>query len=205
MRSLLQVSNFILRAYFNDRAAIWDETVAEKDVTRLAQMANCLELEPGATVLDVGTGTGVFVSYLLRKIGNDGKLTCLDFAGDMLAIARRKDFQGNITFICADIEDSGLPAASFDAAVCYSVFPHFENKPRVLAEIHRVLKIGGGLFIGHTSGRRAINAIHRSLPEVNSHLLPENEEMRHLLAGAGFDDIAIADGKESYFAAARRP
>ena len=46
----MQVSNFILRAYFNDRAAIWDETVAEKDVTRLAQMANCLELEPGATV-----------------------------------------------------------------------------------------------------------------------------------------------------------
>ena len=191
--------------FFNARAATWDEKIAEKDTAKLEDLLARIDVSPGDAVLDVGTGTGVFVSYLLRKIGNDGKLTCLDFAGDMLAIARRKDFPGNISYFCADIEDSGLPGESFDAVVCYSVFPHFQDKPRALREIHRVLKPSAGLFIGHTSSRQAINDIHRSLPEVCSHLFPENEEMRRLLAAAGFVGITITDGKDSYFAGARKP
>jgi len=78
----------MLRAFFNGRAAIWDETVAEKDVTKLAQMAKRLELEPGATVLDVGTGTGVFLPYILKMIGGDGKIVAIGFSDADFALAR---------------------------------------------------------------------------------------------------------------------
>ena len=47
----------MIRQYFNEKAAIWDETVAEKDTAKLERMAERLGIESGATVLDVGTGT----------------------------------------------------------------------------------------------------------------------------------------------------
>lgn len=193
------------KKYFNTRAATWDEKVAEKDGSKLEKLLSHLEIESGAKVLDVGTGTGVFVPYLTRKIGEQGKLVCLDFAEKMLAISQTKQFQGNISYLCADIADSGLPDDTFDAVVCYSVFPHFEDKPRVLSEIYRVLRPGGCLYIAHTSGRQAINEIHRELPEVSGHLLPESNEMMRLLTGAGFKDIIINDGEDSYLVSALKP
>ena len=76
------------RDFFNVRAATWDENIAEKDTSRLEVILARIDIEPGSVVLDVGTGTGVFVPYLLRRIGDHGQLVCLDFAEKMLAIAR---------------------------------------------------------------------------------------------------------------------
>ena len=191
--------------FFNTRAATWDEKVAERDVSKLEAMLARIEISPGDTVLDVGTGTGVFVPFLLKKIGSKGRLVCLDFAEGMLDIAREKKFNGNINFLCADIKNSGLPDEAFNAVVCYSVFPHFDDKPKALSEICRVLQPGGRLFIAHTSSRQTINDIHRSLPEVCGHVFPENEEMQRLLSEAGFDDIRISEGQEHHFLSARKP
>ena len=191
--------------FFNTRAATWDEKVAERDVSKLEAMLARIEISPGDTVLDVGTGTGVFVPFLLKKIGSKGRLVCLDFAEGMLDIAREKKFNGNINFLCADIKNSGLPDEAFNAVVCYSVFPHFDDKPEALSEIIRVLQPGGRIFIAHTSSRQMINDIHRSLPEVCGHIFPENNDMQRLLSEAGFTDIHISEGQEHYFVSARKP
>ena len=190
--------------FFNSKASTWDEKAAEKDESRLKAMAARLDIKSGATVLDVGTGTGVFVPFLLKKIGREGNLVCLDFAEEMLKIAKAKGFKGNIRYLCADIEDSRLADNSFNAVVCYSVFPHFQDKPKVLREIHRLLRKKGRLFICHTSSRLSINEIHRSLPEICDHLFPENESTRRMLSEAGFDDIGIYDGKDDYLVSARK-
>ena len=191
--------------FFNTRAATWDEKVAERDVSKLEAMLARIEISPGDTVLDVGTGTGVFVPFLLKKIGSKGRLVCLDFAEGMLDIAREKKFNGNINFLCADIKNSGLPDEAFNAVVCYSVFPHFDDKPEALSEIIRVLQPGGRIFIAHTSSRQMINDIHRSLPEVCGHIFPENNDMQRLLSEAGFTDIHISEGQEHCFVSARKP
>ena len=193
------------KEFFNSRAAGWDEEAAEKDSARLEAMAARLDIKAGAAVLDVGTGTGVFVPYLVNKIGDQGSLVCLDYAEEMLKVACAKNFRGNITYICDEIETCRLPDRSFDAVVCYSVFPHFQDKPKALKKISRLLKDNRKLYICHTSSRQAINDIHRRLPEVSDHLLPRNEEMRRMLAGAGFKDISIADGKDNYLVTARKP
>lgn len=192
------------KEFFNSRAAIWDEKVAEKDTTRLAAMAARLEIKAGATVLDIGTGTGVFTHFLLRKIGRKGKLSCLDFAEEMLKIAQAKGFKGNISYVCADIENNRLDDKSYDAVVCYSVFPHFQDKLKALREIYRLLKEDGKIFICHTSSRQAINEIHQNIPEVCDHLLPENEDIYRMLFDVGFKDINISDGKEEYLVSARK-
>jgi len=190
------------RDFFNARAAAWDENVAEKDSVKLQALGDRLDIKPGAAVLDAGTGTGVFVPFLLKKIGPAGSLVCLDFAEEMLKVNRQKKFPGNIEYLCADIQETGLPAASFDAAVCYSVFPHFKDKAGALKEIYRLLKPEGQVYIGHTSSREYINKIHRNIPEVCDHLLPESNEMRRLLTDAGFMAIKITEGDNDYLAQA---
>lgn len=192
------------RAYFDEKAAIWDAIIAEKNVGKLRDMAKTLALEPGSTVLDVGTGTGVFVPFLLSQIGKSGRLVCLDFAEEMLNRARAKGFMGNIEYICADITSTGLENETFDSVVCYSSFPHFQDKPGALRQIHRVLKKGGRLFICHTSSRAEIDEIHRQIPEVQNDLIPGEPEMRQMLSAAGFADIKIDDDKDKYLASARR-
>ena len=195
----------MIRAYFNQRAAVWDETVAESDTTKLERMARNLNIKLGSTVLDIGTGTGVLIPFLLREMGRNGQLVSLDFAEEMLRKARAKSFNGNVAYLNADVTSVPLGEEIFDVVVCYSSFPHFQDKPRALAEIKRVTKSGGELFICHTSSRAKINEIHRQISAVVNDIIPDQGEMQIMLSLAGFTDIEIDDSPQSYLARARKP
>ena len=192
----------MIRSYFNQKAPIWDETIAEKDVTKLEEMAHRLDIKSESFVLDVGTGTGIFVPFLLNKIGRNGRLVAIDIAEEMLRLARVKSFSTEIDHIHADIVTLPINGETFHTVVCYSSFPHFEDKARALREIHRMLRKNGRLFICHTSSRQEINELHYQIPEVHMHLLPEDDEMRRLLSAAGFGEISVFDGEDSYLASA---
>lgn len=194
----------MIRAFFNEKAVIWDKSIAEKDLTKLESMAQRLNIQPGATVLDVGTGTGAFVPFLLTKIGMNAQLVAIDIAEEMLKLARAKNFPGKIDHIHADIMNLPLGEETFDAIVCYSSFPHFHNKPKALAEMARVLKRGGGLFICHTSSRSTINAIHSEVTAVKYDLIPDAEDMHQLLSTAGLSGIKVEDKADSYLASATK-
>jgi len=194
----------MVRAYFNQKAATWDETVAERDTNKLEQMAKRLDIKPGSIVLDVGIGTGVFIPFLLREIGKGGRIVALDFAEKMLGRARAKGFDWNIDYLCADVANIPLRNEIFDIIVCYSSFPHFPDKSRALAEMNRVIKRGGRLLICHTSSRASINEVHRQIPAVENDIIPDEGEMQIILLRAGFIEIKI-DDSESYLASARKP
>ena len=194
----------MVRAYFNQKAATWDETSSERDSTRLERMAKRLDIKPGSIVLDVGTGTGAFIPFLLREIGKGGRIVALDFAEKMLGRACTKGFNGDIDYLCADVTNIPLGNEIFDIIVCYSCFPHFQDKPGALAEMNRVIKRGGRLLICHTSSRASINEIHRQIPAVENDIIPEGGEMQIILLRAGFTEIKI-DDSESYLVSARKP
>jgi ubiquinone/menaquinone biosynthesis C-methylase UbiE len=200
-----QGRNLMLRDYFNSKADIWDENIAEKDTGKLNVMAERLGLKSGSTILDVGTGTGIFLPYLLKCIGENGKIVALDLAEDMLAKAVAKNPGVNVEYLNADITDVPLEGEKFDAVVSYSSFPHFQDKPKALAEMKRVTKPGGRVYICHTSSRAHINEIHSAIPLMTGDLLPDADEMRQLLLEAGFISIVVEEGGESYFASAEKP
>jgi len=188
------------KAYFNEQANIWDDKVAEKDISKLERIAEYLTIEPGSTVLDIGTGTGVFLPYLLNKVGASGRILAIDHAEKMLTKAKAKNFKGNISYLCADVMTLPLGNEVCDAIVCYSSLPHFPDKLMALLEMKLILKRGGRVFICHSSGREHINSIHRQIPTVQNDLLPDAIEMTMLLQNAGFTGIRVEDTADSYLA-----
>ncbi len=195
----------MLRGFFNQRAAAWDERAAEKDRARLEAMVERLGLKPGSAVLDVGTGTGVLLPFILERVGPGARIIALDFAIEMLKVARSKGIVGAIDCVCADVGHLPIADQVVDGVVCYSSLPHFPDKPRALTECFRILKSGGTIAICHTAGRVAVNAIHLKIPEVRDDLVPDGPEMERMLARAGFENIDIADRPDSYLARAVKP
>jgi ubiquinone/menaquinone biosynthesis C-methylase UbiE len=192
------------RSFFNSRAAVWDATVAESDTSKLQRMAHRLHIPPGARILDVGTGTGVFLPYLVDMIGDEGRVVALDLAEEMLKVALAKSPDGAIHYVQATASDLPLPGEQFDAVVCYSSFPHLQPLGESLRELHRVLRSGGRVLICHTSSRARINDIHRTIDAVSDHLIPDERDMERILSAAGFRDIRISDREDSYLATATK-
>ena len=194
----------LIRAYFNQKASKWDETVAERDPAKLRRMARRLNIKPGSRVLDVGTGTGVFLPYILAESGQNGHIIALDCAEEMLRKAQAKGLNGHIDYLHAEITSIPLRDGIFDAVVCYSTFPHFQDKPRNLAAINREIKSGGNLGICHTSSRLQINEIHRQIPGLENDTILDEHQTRAMLSAAGFTEIKIADTSTSYLVCARK-
>ncbi len=194
-----------VRVFFNQRAARWDETAVESSPGRLEAMVRRFGLRPGMTVLDVGTGTGVLLPYLLDRVGGGSRVVAIDVAELMLQRARLKLVHPGLDYVCSDVAALPLPPARFDAVTCYSCFPHFVDKAAALAEIYRVLRPGGVVFIAHSSSRLEINRRHRRIAAVRYDVLPPKAEMARLLGAAGFTAAEVEEGRESYLASARRP
>jgi ubiquinone/menaquinone biosynthesis C-methylase UbiE len=194
----------MIRHYFNEKSAIWDENVAEKDTDKLKQMVGRLDIERNSVVLDIGTGTGVFLPFVFDVIGKNGRIIAMDIAEEMLKKAAVKLSNGNIDYIQANVECIPLPEKTFNVVICYSSFPHFQDKLKALNEMKRVLKSNGRLFICHTSSRNTINDIHLQIPVVKNDLLPDRVQMHTMLLQTGFSNVIVDDGVDSYLASAEK-
>lgn len=147
------------KIFFNHIAEKWDQ-VAKHDTAILRQIIDAIELKPGNDVLDVGTGTGVIIPYVLEKIGPEGKILAVDIAENMLNKAKEKYGGRNIEYRCCDVEEDDIEGM-FDYIICYSVFPHFQQKIKTIKKLCQNLKEDGKLMIAHSQGREAINCIHK--------------------------------------------
>jgi ubiquinone/menaquinone biosynthesis C-methylase UbiE len=193
----------VSRHYFNALAKTWDETARNNDPDKLKALAKLLDLPNAGRILDVGTGTGGFLPYIKEQLNGKSQIISIDFAINMVALAKGKQTGNGIQFICAEIETLRFDTELFDSVVCYSTFPHFHNKLLALRNIFTTLKPGGRLYICHSANRDHINQIHSNVPDLRDHLIPEDNEMKELLIASGFIEYKI-DSKEDYYLVSAR-
>lgn len=102
-----------------------------------------LRIAPGERVLDVGAGTGRLAAYVAELVGPAGEVVGIDPLGHRIAIAQSRS-GANVRFATGQAEDlSAFADASFDVVYLNSVLHWIADKPRALAEAHRVLRPGG--------------------------------------------------------------
>ena len=191
------------REYFDRAAADWDALEVEETYVRLREIVAGLSMGPGATVLDVGCGTGVLLPLLHESMNGDGHIVALDLSGEMLKQAWSKGQPA--IYVQGDAQSLPLPEGVFDWVICNAVFPHFPDKPRALAELRRVLRAGGRLVICHAFKRQAINEFHRSIGGVVARdAIPDEEEMLRLLREAGLVEAQVRDEPDRYLVLACR-
>src|SRR3954452_20543425 len=96
-----------------------------------------LALEPGQTVLDLGSGGGIDVLLSAKRVGPTGKVYGLDMTDDMLALARdnqRKAGATNVEFLKGTIEHIPLPDNAVDVIISNCVINLSSDKDAALRE-----------------------------------------------------------------------
>lgn len=118
------------------------------------------EVREGDVVVDLGAGAGMDLLLAARKVGASGKVIGVDMTEDMLAAARRNMTAAGVSNVevrkgC--IEDLPIESESVDWAISNCVINLSPDKPRVFAEIARILRPGGRMLVS--------DIVVRDLPE----------------------------------------
>jgi len=190
--------------FFDDIADRWDgwedlDLLAEK----LAGGLDDVGVTPCEVVLDVGCGTGNLTQALLRKLGANGRVVAVDFSPAMVAKAKEKVADPRVQYVVADATQLPLPDGSVDRAICFSVWPHFDDPNAISKELGRVLRDGGRLHIWHLASRETINEIHTSAggPIAND-LLPPATAIARLLEDHGLSPYEVVEDDSRYLVSA---
>jgi 2-polyprenyl-3-methyl-5-hydroxy-6-metoxy-1,4-benzoquinol methylase len=155
------------------------------------------ELEPGETVLDLGSGGGIDVLLSARRVGPTGKAYGLDMTDEMLALAeenKRRSGLANVEFLKGEIEAIPLPDASVDVIISNCVINLSGDKDRVLKEAFRVLKPGGRFAVSDVVVRGEVPAAIRRSMELWVGCIAgalSEDEYRAKLAQAGFGGVDV--------------
>ena len=145
-------------------------------------------LQPGETVLDLGSGAGFDAFLAADQVGPDGRVICVDMTPEMVGRARenaRKGEYGNVEFRLGEIEKMPVEDASVDAVISNCVINLSPEKGRVFQEAFRVLRPGGRVMVSDI-------VLERELPDF---IKSSMEAWAGCIAGAAL--------KEDYLAAIR--
>jgi SAM-dependent methyltransferase len=161
-----------------------------------------IDLQPGQTVLDLGSGGGIDVLLSARRVGPSGKAYGLDMTDEMLELARRNQERAgatNVEFLKGAIESIPLPDCSVDVIISNCVINLSSDKDAALREAFRVLRPGGRFAVSDVVVRGAVPEHVRQDMEswigCIAGALDESDYANRLRA-AGFTDVEIDPWRE---------
>jgi len=184
--------------FFNELADKWDEkeTVTPEKYRRIIRE---LRITKGQKILDVGTGTGVLIPYMLEMAGTDTELFAIDYAEKMVEKVRLKNFPDNVKPLVMDIHRTNFEDDFFDRIMVNSCYPHFKDKKTALKELYRIMKPCGIVVICHPTGRKHVNHLHANTHElIAQHAVESMSELKTCVELCGFRFLKGID-KEDFF------
>ena len=157
-------------------------------------IVEALQLEPGATVADVGAGDGEWAVMLAHHVGPEGEVFATEVEADEVAEIEERvlgAFLDNVTVVQGDASRTGLPTACCDAILLRLVYHHFTRPADMRASLREALRPGGVIAVVDI----APQAFWRDLPGVpdrGGHGIPAADLIREMTSD-GFEVVARQD------------
>ena len=159
-----------------------------------------MQLPSGATVLDVGSGLGGVARYLAAECGC--RATGIDLTAEYVLVGKmlteRMGLTDMVDLHIGSALDLSWPDATFDAAVTFHVAMNIADRPRLYAEVARVIR-PGGKFAMYDVMKGPKEGMSFPVPWAETadiSYLVTPEEMRQLLENAGFEITHQEDRRE---------
>src|SRR3990170_2980596 len=132
-----------------ENAPFFNRPQRDKD-ERPELLMNALQIRRGATVADVGSGTGYFTWRLAEQVGPRGKVYAVDVQQSMLDLTRaavQERGLGNVEYVLATDRSPRLPERSVDLVFIAYAYHEFGDPEAMIAAIRRALKPGGRVVV----------------------------------------------------------
>ena len=143
------------------------------------------EIEPGDTVVDLGSGAGLDILLAAQRVGPTGRVIGIDMTQEMIDKAQQNIAASgldNVEVRQALIEDLPVESQSVDWLISNCVINLSPEKDRVFAEIARVLKPGGRMLVS--------DIVAEELPQS----IRDNEAVYNGCVGGAVSEPAYLDG-----------
>jgi len=182
--------------YSPEEAAGLPETVVEASLGCGNPVA-LAALQPGDTVLDLGSGGGIDCFLAAQKVGPTGHVIGVDMTPEMIRLAnenKAKIGATNVEFRQGEIEQLPLDEASVDVVISNCVINLSPDKDAVFAEAFRVLRPGGRLLVSDIVTRGHLpQEIRRSIEAWVGCVAGALDEEEYLqkIRGAGFTEVRV--------------
>jgi SAM-dependent methyltransferase len=156
------------------------------------------EVEPGETVLDLGSGGGIDCFLAADRVGESGRVIGLDMTEEMIEKATKTAEQngyGNVEFRLGQIEEMPVETASVDWVISNCVINLSPEKKDVFSETFRVLRPGGRLLISDMVAEDLPDAMREDISAwagCVSGAVTEGEYLG-MIRAAGFEQVEIVD------------
>ncbi len=181
------------REFFNSVAFKWDE-MCKHDTSKLRKIVEMSCLRKDSKILDIGTGTGILISFLLQTC--PASITAVDISENMIKVAREKYNNPKVEFIAEDIMK--FNRTGYDYVFIYSAYPHFKDKDGLIKHISKLTNVNGKIVIAHSEGRDTINSMHQKSEFVSSDILPPIKATSFILSKY-FKVDKMIDNSEMYY------
>ena len=109
-----------------------------------------LKIPTGATVADIGAGSGYMTLKMAERVGPTGRVFANDLQPQMLSILGRRLADKritNVTLVQGTVDDPKLPAASLDLELLVDVYHEFSQPQAMLRRLREALKPDGRLVL----------------------------------------------------------
>lgn len=113
-------------------------------------MIQNLDLQPGQTVCDLGSGNGYHTLMMARIVGDSGTVLAVDIQPQMLSMLKERAQEKNIhnvKTILGELHDPRLPDDSLDLVLMVDAYHEFSHPEHMLRAVRKSLKPGGRLAL----------------------------------------------------------